>query len=676
MPETLRDRIRTAADAQAPSPDLPRVAGRARTFRLRRAFSSAVVMVLACAAVAVPLISLSDLRDGGKVHHPNPAGPTFGDGTVMFRPTDGWTRLQGGTLSACATTADFAELDVQQSHDLGPNTILGCSASAHNLPSDGVLISASASDAYRWEQPNVNFPNTSLPPALDPATCGVATYEGQAPGTTECHVWITANHRQLAISVWFGTETPTPELMTTAQDGLDTLDVSEPASLGKDIAFEPERGWYDQAVTPSGEQSVPPSAWTTDIALAPTNDQTYREAELSNDDIRSLPAGGVIVSVEQPIMTRNALPDTADYQPLPDPPIIKDGHLNTGGWEGMPAEDVSQLYLRGVLNGRPVIVQAYFRTTDPSSDLIKQAQIGLNRIVIVPAAPPTAELNDVGIGMALPDGWQGWIYAFNASDPTLVATTARPRSPFFAPSIAEDLRSSDVAIVLAESRADQDLRWPPVTGAPQIGSENLCVGCEVMDDGQPPTTGHVLYRNTFTTGGRAFDLYVEFGSTPSTEQLVDINSILGTLHLAPNPSPEPPPPGGTAVGSLTGAQPQVGETDAERTLSWTYGFRASIAVPEGWTGCRTSCSSRRSRSTRSHSDRGTCRRAATALHRRRCNNSHPTAPSSGLTATKMRRQAWRQCRGRRHRRSIPAPNPPPRRPRAPRTLPCDRSCGR
>ncbi len=585
MAETLRERIRTAADAQAPSPDLARVAGRARTLRLRRTIAGAVVVVLACAAVAVPLASLRDLHDGRKVHHPNPAGPTFGDGSVSFRAADGWTVLQGGTLSACATTATFAELDVRQSHDLGPNTILGCSASAHDLPPDGVLISASASDAYRWEQPNVNFPATSLPPTLDPTTCGVATYEGQAPGTTECHAWITAAHRQLAITVWFGTETPTAALMATAQDGLDTLTVSEPASLGNDIAFEPERGWFDQAVMPSNDRvPVQPSAWTTNVELPPTNDQTYPEAGLSNGDIRSLPPDGVIVSVEQPIMTRNPLPDTADYQPLPDPLIIGDGHLTTGGWEGMPAEDVSQLSLAGVLNGRPVIVQAYFRTTDPGPDLIKQAQTGLNRLVVVPAPPPTTALDDSGIGMTLPDGWQGWIYAFNTGDPTLVATTASARTPFYAPSVAKDMGSSDVTIMLAQSDSLQDLRWPPVDGPPQIGPDNLCAGCEVMDDGHPPAAGHVLYRNTFTTGGRAFDLYVEFGSTPSADQLADINKILGTLQLALDPSPGPPPAGGIAVGTLPGGQPSVTPADAERSLAWTYEFRASISVPEGWTG--------------------------------------------------------------------------------------------
>jgi hypothetical protein len=387
----------------------------------------------------------------------------------------------------------------------------------------------------------------------------------------------------LAISIWFGAETPSDQLMATAQQGLDALVVSHPASLGGDIAFEPAHGWSDQIVALSGEPgSSLPSAWTTDADLAGSGDPSV-PAALSNDQIRSLPPDAVIVSVRQTISTRNPLPETADYQPLPEPPNISDGRLSTGGWEGMPAQDVSQLSLRGVVNGRPISVQAYFRTTDPSAELIKQAQIGLNRLVVVPLAPPTAALDDFGISMRLPDDGHGWIYSYG-DDPTLVATTADAQNPFYAPTVARGMGPSDVTIVLAESTAQEDLRWPPLDGPPQIGPTNLCVGCEVMDDGQPPAPGHVLYRNTFTSGGRAFDLYVEFGSAPSSQQLTEVNALLETLRLSPNPSPEPPPPGGSAVGSLPGGRPAVGPTDADRVLSWTYEFRASISVPDGWTG--------------------------------------------------------------------------------------------
>jgi hypothetical protein len=581
MTDALRDRIRGAAEGEAPELDMPRVQGRARTLRIRRTLSGAIAIMLVGAAVAVPLMSLRDLGGRRPDRHTVPAGPTFGDGSVSFEPTQGWSLMQTDGIWTCATTATFADADLDSpSSNFAPNA---CRATAAALPPDGVLVSAFASDMYRWEQPNVNFPASSLPPTLDPSSCGAATYEGQPPGTTECHVWITANDRQLAISVWLGTESPSTGLLSTAQEGLDALTVSEPASLGNDIAFEPANGWFDQAVTPPGDASVAqPSAWTSNVELAPFDD-SYLPAGPSNDDIRSLPADGVIVSVEQWVATRNPLPDTPDFQPLPDRPIIGDGRLITGGWEGMAAQDVSQLYLRGVVNGRPIIVQAYFRTTDPSPDLVRQAQLALNRLIVIPLPPPTTTLDNFGMSMEVPDGWRGWLYALG--DQTLVATTSNPQNPFSPANVVQKMGPGDVTIVLGAGGALQDLRWPAIDGPPQIGPENLCVGCEMMDGGQPPPAGHVLYHNTFTSGGRAFDLYVEFGSEPTPQRVAEVNTTLETLRITPDPNPESPPVGGTAVGSLyDGAKPAVVAADAHRTLSWTYEGRTSLSVPEGWTG--------------------------------------------------------------------------------------------
>jgi hypothetical protein len=508
------------------------------------------------------------------------SGATFGDGSVSFRTTDGWTLLQGGILSACITTASYAAQDLQQSGDLGHDELLACRSTAATLPPDGVLVTASTNDLYTWATAGPNFPAAEMPPTLDPSTCGAGAYEGQPPGTTECHVWITAIDRQIDGTVWFGTESPSQDLMATAQVGLDALQVAEPASLGNDIAFQPADGWYDQAVTPTngGPEFAFPVAWTSNVEL-PTYSGSYLPAGPSNDDIANLPADGVIVSVEQWIATRNALPATADYQPLTLPLQLSDARLLRGGWEGMAANDVSQLYLSGAVNGRPIIMQAFFRTTDPSPELITQAQIALNRLVVVPAPPPTTALDDFGITMHLPDGWRGWLYA---GDPTLIATTSDPAN-LYAPEIGRAMGPSDITIVLDEGTGLQDLRWPAIDGPPQIGPDNLCEGCEVMDDGQPPAFGHTLYRNTFTSGGRAFDLYVEFGSEPSPGQLSEVNAILQTLQLTPDPSPEPAPPGATAVGTL-GERPLVGATSADRVLSWTYEGRESISVPAGWTG--------------------------------------------------------------------------------------------
>src|SRR4029079_9761867 len=172
-----------------------------------------------------------------------PSGRTFGDASLSFHPTDGWTLLQGGALSACFSTSPYADQDLRQSAHLDADTLLGCRSTAAALPPDGVLVTVSTFDAFTWATPNANFPRASLPPTLEPSTCGAGAYEGQPRGTTECHVWITANHRLLEIRVWFGTESPSRELMATAQQGLNALEVAEPASLGNDIAFEPAEGW-------------------------------------------------------------------------------------------------------------------------------------------------------------------------------------------------------------------------------------------------------------------------------------------------------------------------------------------------------------------------------------------------------------------------------------------------
>ena len=311
----------------------------------------------------------------------SPVRPAFGDGRVSFEPSPGWNVLQGGALSACATTASFAPDDVAQSGSLGPNDLLGCRATAASLPSDGVLINVNTFDRYAWAIPGPNFPAGALPPTLDPASCGARTFEGQPAGTSECHVWITANDRQLVIYVFLGTESPGSALMKTVQAGLNSLQVSEPASLGNDIAFQPRNGWYDEETTQSSGRPEfdLPAAWTSSDPLAPYSGQ-YLPAGPSNAEIAHLAADAVIVSVEQ-----DPSKNPTDQQGLTLPIDLSKGRLIPGGWEGMAATDVSQIYLGGVVNGRPVIVQAFFHTLDPSRKLIRKASIGLARLVVVPS---------------------------------------------------------------------------------------------------------------------------------------------------------------------------------------------------------------------------------------------------------------------------------------------------
>jgi hypothetical protein len=72
------------------------------------------------AAVAVPLFSLRHLGTPVSPHQGS-AAPSFGDGSVSFGQLDCWTTLQGGKLSACATTGRFDDEDVKQAAGPGPN---------------------------------------------------------------------------------------------------------------------------------------------------------------------------------------------------------------------------------------------------------------------------------------------------------------------------------------------------------------------------------------------------------------------------------------------------------------------------------------------------------------------------------------------------------------------------
>ena len=186
--------------------------------------------------------------------------------------------------------------------------------------------------------------------------------------------------------------------MATAQQGLNALEVDEPASLGNDIAFEPAEGWYDQTVTPaSGYQRWDlPAAWTSNVEL-PRYAGDSLPAGPSNDDIARLPKTGIIVSVEQPFAIGASRSPAAGYRPLTLNLQLSDAKLIAGGWEGMADEDVSQLYLRGVVDGRPIIMQAFFHTTEPSDDLIREAQIALNRLVIVPSISSSVAGHPAGL---------------------------------------------------------------------------------------------------------------------------------------------------------------------------------------------------------------------------------------------------------------------------------------
>src|SRR4029077_18555412 len=100
--------------------------------------------------------------------------------------------------------------------------------------------------------------------------------------------------------------------------------------------------------------------------------------------------------------------------------------------------------------------------------------------------------DDFGVSMQVPGGWHGWLFSY-WGDPTLIATTYEPSNPFYTGNVLNGMGSSDATIILGESASLQSLRWPAIDGPPQIGPNNLCVGCEVMDGGASPEPGRALY---------------------------------------------------------------------------------------------------------------------------------------------------------------------------------------
>ena len=146
-----------------------------------------------------------------------------------------------------------------------------------------------------------------------------------------------------------------------------------------------------------------------------------------------------------------------------------------------------------------------------------------------------------GLSIELPEGWDGRIVDnTSAAFPVLQVAnfTLGPIPPGHA--LADNERTSEgpdqVVMVL------QDLtslcpcgglpKFEPATPPFALSASEVGVGME----GIPP--GHDFARKTFTFGGRWFDLWVEFGSNPAPNGVLDqVNSVLQTLVIAPEQLP-------------------------------------------------------------------------------------------------------------------------------------------
>jgi hypothetical protein len=351
------------------------------------------------------------------------------------------------------------------------------------------------------------------------------------------------------------------------------------------IQFAPIDGWTSTlgsspAFTPYSEPAI--AATTSNVTLPPADPASFYPPGLTSNQIDALPADGIAIEAEQLLFTRNDIP-TADYPILDLPLNLDESKSATGGGEGLSRSDLTRYSLRGSVNGRPIIVQAWFGTSDPRTQLLSDAQRALDQLVVSPAPTRTDAIDDFGISMTVPEDWHALLYQ---GDPTLIVST-RPISNLYWDETRKTLGPSDVTLTLDESDALVEVEgWAALDGPLTIGPYERCDGCEALDDGAPPEAGHVLYERTFTTGGRAFTLLVEFGSEPSPSGIDEVNGLLSTLAIQPLPNPtETPAPGTARVGPIYDGEdkPEVIADQPHRELTWAY-EHAAMTLPIGWTG--------------------------------------------------------------------------------------------
>jgi hypothetical protein len=93
---------------------------------------------------------------------------------------------------------------------------------------------------------------------------------------------------------------------------------------------------------------------------------------------------------------------------------------------------------------------------------------------------------------------------------------------------AKAMRPDDILILLWETAGSGGFDYHPLLASPQISAGDLGSAFE----GFP--SNHAVGRQFFTTGGRMFDLMVEFGRlSPDREQLDRANEVLTTLRIDP-----------------------------------------------------------------------------------------------------------------------------------------------
>ena len=314
------------------------------------------------------------------------------------------------------------------------------------------------------------------------------------------------------------------------------------------IGFDPAPGWTMAASDPSSPD-WPPTVWVTNGPFAESDVRSAHERDgLLRFDIgpeatsRSLASDGILITADIVYVSRNPLPLTDTFPPLPLPLQLPTTPPETA-WEGFrPGHSLHSVVAS--VHDRWISVRIEYGSEHPGPGVLAAAQEELDRLFVEPPAPAIRDIDQFGISLAVPRGWEGRLFAWTSGPPTLELSTHPLDRMTDDPAIPnrDRLGALDASIVLAEDDA-ADLGFVPIQMPITIRDEDRCDGCEVLDDGSTPPPGHALFRRTFSIAGRSFRLYVEFGSSPpppTTWQMV--NGLLGDIRIGGGTTTEPEPP--------------------------------------------------------------------------------------------------------------------------------------
>jgi hypothetical protein len=358
---------------------------------------------------------------------------------------------------------------------------------------------------------------------------------------------------------------------------LSELGSPQPAAGAPVLTFEPAEGWHVRTTDAEVADRDGVQAWASNVPFAPDEEPIgpagFYPDGWPDKTIAGLPPDGVVLVATSPLNTRNVIPASNDF-PERTLPLELD-RPPASNFEGQDP-GTSMAVVNATVKGRYVSVRLMFGAEEPAASVVAEAEAELGRLVVAPPPPVTTELDDFGIRMSVPEEWSRFLFAWGQSDGATLYAGTVPLDVAEG-TLVPSLGPNDVFVILAESAAFQD-RFEPVTLPIELGSEDVCPLCEILDGGESPPADHTLFVRTFSVGERRFSLYAEFGTSDVTnDALAELNGVLASLRIDAHGSLGPTDPGAeprtlTAGPSFTATEPTPFDHEG-----------LTLRVPAGWT---------------------------------------------------------------------------------------------